>query len=111
MAGNVQEVTDQDFETLVLQSDLPVLVDFWAPWCGPCRMVSPVLEELAAENEGKVKLCKMNVDENTETAAKFGIAAIPSVFLFKDGKGLSDKRLVGVKPKQVYQAAIDEAIA
>ena len=111
MAGHVIEVTDQDFETVVLQSDVPVLVDLWAPWCGPCRMVSPVLEELAQENADKVKVCKLNVDENNGTAARFAVTAIPTVLAFSDGEHLADKRMVGVQPKRQYQAVIDELAA
>ena len=108
MDGNIQEVTDSDFDTAVLQSSLPVMVDFWAPWCGPCRMVGPIIEQLAAENAGKALVCKLNVDQSPETAGKFGIAAIPSVLFFKDGKELSEQRMVGVQPKQRYQAVLDE---
>jgi len=108
MGGKVTEVTDQDFDGVVLNSETPVFVDFWAPWCGPCRMVSPVLAELADENDGKVKVCKLNVDENVQAASRYGITGIPTVMVFKGGKHLADKTMVGVRPKAQYQAAIDE---
>jgi thioredoxin 1 len=106
MAGDVLELTDAGFEQEVLNCDLPVVVDMWAPWCGPCRMVSPVIEELAAENSGKIKFCKMNVDENQQEAGKLGITSIPTVLFFKDGRERVDMRLIGVQPKIVYQKAI-----
>lgn len=80
------QVTDSNFESDVLKSSLPVLVDFWAPWCGPCRAIAPVIDELATEYEGKVSIVKMNVDENPATPGKFGIRAIPTLILFKDGQ-------------------------
>jgi thioredoxin 1 len=87
MAGdNVIHVTDSNFEQEVLKSDLPTLVDFWAPWCGPCKAIGPVIDELANEYDGKVKITKMNVDENPETPGKFGIRAIPTLIFFKDGE-------------------------
>jgi thioredoxin 1 len=110
MSGSVSDVTDGSFEAAVLKSDLPVLVDMWAPWCGPCRMVSPVIEKLAEENAGKIKACKVNVDENPETAGKFSINAIPTVLLFKAGKEVQRLRMVGVQPKATYQKAIDELV-
>ena len=111
MADQVTDVSDAQFEAEVLQSDLPVMVDMWAPWCGPCRMVGPVVEELAGQNADKLKTCKMNVDENPETAGKLGITAIPTVVFFKGGREVQDVRLVGVQSKGAYQKAIDKVVA
>ncbi|MDP2848040.1 MAG: thioredoxin [Humidesulfovibrio sp.] len=80
------QVTDGNFEQEVLKSPVPVLVDFWAPWCGPCRAMGPIIDELAVEFEGKVKICKMNVDENSASPSRFGIRAIPTLIMFKDGE-------------------------
>ena len=97
MSGNVVNVTDVSFETDVLQSGMPVLVDFWASWCGPCKMVGPIVEELADDFAGKVKVCKLNVDENTKTAQAYGVMSIPTLILFKNGKEVD--RVVGFRPK------------
>lgn len=91
-------VTDADFQEKVLDSELPVLVDFWAEWCGPCRMLGPVLEEMAAEHEGKVIIAKLNVDENPASAATFGVTSIPLVLGFQNGEKVAES--VGAKPKQ-----------
>ena len=90
-------LTTDTFEQEVLKSDQPVLVDFWAPWCGPCKMIAPVVEELATDLAGKVKVAKLNVDENGETATKYGVFSIPTLIVFKGGKAV--ERLVGFQPK------------
>ena len=105
--GNVVELTDQNFESEVLQSNEPVLVDFWAPWCGPCRMVAPVVEELAQENSGKLKVAKIDIDNSPNTAAAFGISSIPTLMIFKGGEVM--ERFVGVQPKKRLQEAVDRA--
>lgn len=97
MSGNVVNVTDASFESDVLQASEPVLVDFWASWCGPCKMVGPIVEELADDFLGKAKVCKVNVDENTKTAQAYGVMSIPTIILFKDGKEVD--RVVGFRPK------------
>jgi len=101
--------TDQDFEQEILKDNLPVLVDFWAPWCAPCRIVSPIVEELAKEYEGKLKVGKMNVDENPNTAAKYGVMSIPSLIIFKSGS--LAKTMIGAQSKENFKKGIDEAIA
>jgi len=108
MAGKAVVVTDSTFEAEVLKATSPVLVDFWATWCGPCRMVGPVVEELATEYEGKVKVCKLDVDENGQTAGKFGITAVPTLMIFKDG--VMAQRVVGVRPKKELKALLDEQL-
>lgn len=102
------EVTDKDFQEKVLQSDKPVLVDFWAAWCGPCRMVGPIIDELSTEYEGKAVVAKMDVDQNQEFAAKYGVRNIPTVLLFKDGEMVN--RQVGVAQKDTYKEAIDNLL-
>ncbi|OGJ54861.1 thioredoxin [Candidatus Peribacteria bacterium RIFCSPHIGHO2_02_FULL_49_16] len=92
------ELTDADFDTEVLQSDIPVLVDFWAPWCGPCKSMLPIVEELTKEYEGKVKVVKMNVDENTDTPGKFNVMSIPTFIIFKGGEVVNT--IVGMKSKE-----------
>ncbi|MEK7874437.1 MAG: thioredoxin [Chloroflexota bacterium] len=107
--GRSKEITDIEFEREVIQSKTPVLVDFWAPWCGPCKMIEPVMEELAKEYEGKVRFTKVNVDENPLTASKFGIRAIPSILVFKDGKAV--KQVVGAVPKGELKKHLEAVVA
>ena len=102
------EITDATFDEVVLQSDKPVLVDFWAAWCGPCRMVGPIIDELSKEFEGKAVVGKIDVDANQEFAAKYGVRNIPTALLFKDGELIS--RQVGVAPKKTYEDAINAAL-
>jgi len=107
--ANPQEVTDTDFETLVLQSPLPALVDFWAPWCGPCRMVAPIVEELAQEYEGQLAVFKVNTDDNFQTAARYGIHSIPTLLIFKDGK--LAEQVVGFRPKAELRRRLEQVLA
>jgi len=104
----VTVVTDQTFEQEVLNSSIPVLVDFWAPWCGPCRAIAPIVEELAEELEGKVKVCKCNVDENPITPGKFGIRAIPTLIIFKNGEAVES--IVGAVAKSTILNALNKVL-
>ena len=108
MGANTVELTEQDFDEKVLSSDQPVLVDFWAEWCGPCHMIAPAIEEVAAEYKGKVMVGKLNVDQHPGIAARYGIRSIPSILLFKDGQ-VSDQ-LVGAVPKAKITNIIKRAL-
>ena len=104
-----KQIKDDEFESEVINSNLPVLVDFWAEWCGPCRMLTPILEQLSEEMKDKVKIVKMNIDDNPETPSKFGVRGIPTMILFKDGKQLAVK--VGVQTKNTLQDWINTTVA
>jgi thioredoxin 1 len=108
MAGSLNEVTDSNFQAEVLESDTPVLVDFWAPWCGPCRVVGPVLEEIAAERDD-LRIVKLNVDENQQTAAAFEVLSIPTMILFKHGQVA--KKVIGAYPKKKLESELGPVLA
>jgi len=103
-----QELTDADFEAEVLKADTPVLVDFWAPWCGPCKSMSPIMDELTTEYEGKVKVVKVNVDENTQTPGKYSVMSIPTFIIFKGGEPVAT--FVGAKSKEDMKKELDAAL-
>ena len=102
------EVTDADFETEVIKSGVPVLVDFWAPWCGPCRMVAPIVEELADEYNGRVKFFKLNTDDNIQTASRYGIRSIPTLLVFKGGEPVA--QVIGFRPKSELKRTLDSVV-
>ena len=107
--GKLTELTEQTFDAEVLHADRPVLVDFWAPWCGPCRMIAPIVEQLAGENAQTLKVAKVNIDDSPNIAATYGVASIPTLMIFKGGEVVD--RFVGVQPKHRLQEAIEQATA
>lgn len=108
MAGNVNELNDASFDEVVHNSDVPVLVDFWAPWCGPCIMMAPILEEIANDYKDRAKICRLNTDDARDSAIEFGISAIPTTILFKDGQ--IQKKWVGLTSRKDLTSAIDELL-
>jgi thioredoxin 1 len=109
MAGTITEVTDSNFQAEVIESDVPVLVDFWAPWCGPCRMVAPVLQEIATEKGDALKIVKLNTDENQQTAIAYEVLSIPTLILFRNGA--IAKKVIGAYPKRKLEAELEPALA
>ncbi len=109
MAANITDVTDNNFQAEVIESDKPVLVDFWAPWCGPCRVIAPSLEEIADEQADSLRIVKLNVDENQQTAARYGVMSIPTLLVFKNGEVA--KTIVGALPKKRLVQELEPALA
>jgi len=108
MSENIHEFTDQSFDTDVVQADLPVLMDFWAAWCGPCKAIAPTIEEIAGDYAGKVKVGKLNVDQNQNTAMQYGVRSIPTLLIMKSGEVVS--QIVGAVPKENITKALDEIL-
>ena len=108
MSDNVKEYTSDDFKSEVVESDTPVLVDFWAEWCGPCKVIAPVVEELAADYKGKIKFGKVNVDDNNMVASEYGVRSIPTLLIFKNGTVVN--QIVGAVPKEKITAILDTVI-
>ena len=102
------EINDSNFKSEVTDSQIPVLVDFWAPWCGPCKMIAPVLEEISKEYEGKIKVVKLNIDENQSTATDYGVRSIPTLILFKEGKEF--EKMIGVQSKENLKQMVDKSL-
>jgi thioredoxin 1 len=109
MAAKVAEVTDSNFRAEVIESEVPVLVDFWAPWCGPCRMVAPVVEEIAQERGHQLKVVKLNIDENQDTAVQFNVLSIPTLMVFRNGEVA--KTVIGAYPKRKLEAELEPVLA
>jgi thioredoxin 1 len=109
MAGAVNDVTDNNFQAEVIESEVPVLVDFWAPWCGPCRRVSPIVEEIAGERGEALKVVKLNIDENQQTAIKFNVMSIPTLMVFSNGE--VKKTVIGAYPKKKLEEELEPALA
>ncbi|HWH26509.1 MAG TPA: thioredoxin [Pseudolysinimonas sp.] len=107
--SSARDVTDASFQSDVLESEKPIMVDFWAEWCGPCRAVSPILDQIAAEHSDKLDIVKLNVDHNPETAMKYGITSIPAMYVFQKGEVV--KRVIGAKPKPALEADLAEFLA
>jgi len=108
MADNIKEISDLEFESEVLKSNLPVLVDFWAPWCGPCKSIAPVLSQLAVEYAGKISFVKVNVDDNPQSPARFGVRGIPNLVFFKSGQVVD--QIVGAVPKEQLVEALNKLV-